>query len=258
MRARTNKYLFFLAVIGVSLFAGSAATDAALSPSEIVKKSEQHLQTSNVVAELKIKVTRPSWSKTMELKTWAKGQDLALAYVVTPEKDKGTVFLKTKDAVYNYVPKIKKVIKMPMNLLSQKWMGTDMTTDDLVKGTQFSADYIPTLLGQESINSRTCYKIKLLPKQDAEVLWGRVDLWIDKSTYNQMKMKFYDEDLELVNTITGKDLKTLGGKQVVSHYTMIPATKKGQSTELTYKSLDFKQKLADSFFTKENMKKVRP
>lgn len=257
MKVRIIKYLLVFTAFIVAATT-SSYTNAGLTALEIVKKSEQHINASNVVAELKVKVSRPSWTKTMELKTWAKGTDLALAYVKAPDKDKGTVFLKTQDAVYNYVPKIKKVIKMPMNLLSQKWMGTDMTTDDLVKGTQFSSDYIPSLQGEETVSSRVSYKIKLLPKEDADVLWGRVDLWVDKTTYNQMKMNFYDEDLELVHTITGKNIKTMGGKQIVSNYVMIPVSKKGQKTELTYQSLDFAQKLSDSFFTKENMKKVRP
>ncbi len=229
-----------------------------LSALEIVQKSESIHEIGDVIAELSVDIIRPSWNKKIELKTWAKGTDYAMAYIIAPERDKGTVFLKTKDDVYNYLPKVKKVIKMPMNLLSQNWMGTDMTTDDLIKGSQFSADYIPKLVSEESISGRSSYKIELLPKPDADVLWGKVLLWVDKTSYNQMQMKFYDEDLDLVHTIVGSNLKVLGGKLVVSKYVMTPADKKGYKTTLTYESLDFKQKLSVNFFTKENMKNVRP
>lgn len=257
MPARINNIFKVLILITAVAFSFGLAPSS-LTAEQIILKSEQHISAGQVTADLKVDVKRSSWSKSMEIKTWALGTDLAMAYIKSPEKDKGTVFLKTEDAVYNYLPKINKVIKMPMNLLAQKWMGTDMSTDDLVKGTTFSKDYNATLLGSETVNTRNSYKLKLLPKADADVLWGRIDLWIDKATYNQMKMKFYDEDLELVHTITGKNIKKMGGIDVVSQYTIVPANKKEQTTTLTYQSLDIKTKLSADFFTKENMKKVRP
>ena len=104
-----------------------------LTAIQILKKAEQKLSSSTVIADVSIVIKRPKWTKTMELKTWSKGMDYAMAYVKGPDKDEGTVYLKAKKDVYNYLPKVKKTVKLPSNLLSQNWMGTDMTTDDLVK-----------------------------------------------------------------------------------------------------------------------------
>ena len=59
-----------------------------------------------------ITITRPGWTKNMSLKTWAKGTEYAVAYVTGPDKDKGTVYLKSGNDVYNYLPKIKKTAKL--------------------------------------------------------------------------------------------------------------------------------------------------
>lgn len=244
----------FMALVALSSFKTNNNTDALA----ILKKSENHLLADNVVALLKVNIIRPGWTKSIELKSWAKGKDKALAYITSPEKDKGTVFLKNGDELYNYLPKVKKVIKMPMNVMSQYWMGTDMSTDDLIKGSQFSEDYAVKLNGEENVLNNNCYRLILTPKEDAEVLWGQVELWIDKASYNQLKLKFYDEDLALIHTITAKEMKSMGGRLLVSKYLMLPADKNGYSTQLEYMQVDFNQKLSDDFFSKENMKNVRP
>ena len=251
-----NRIRYYIFIIGLLVFVFSG--NAGLTAQQIVIKSESHLNAADIVAEMIVNIIRPSWNKTIELKSWAKGTDYAMAYIISPEKDKGTVFLKSNDDVYNYLPKVKKVIKMPMNLLSQNWMGTDMSTDDLIKGSKFSEQYDSKLIGEEQIAGRTAYKILLLPKKDVSVLWGQIDLWVDKASYNQVRLKYYDEDLELVHTVNGSDIKTMGGKLMVSQFEMVPAGKKGYKTRLKYTAIDFDQKLDLNFFAKDNMKNVRP
>ncbi|MFY0645144.1 MAG: outer membrane lipoprotein-sorting protein [Bacteroidia bacterium] len=225
---------------------------------EILKKSESLYQIGDVVGEVQVELIRPSWNKTYSIKIWTKGDDHALAYVLSPEKDKGTVILKTADEVFNFIPRINKIVKMPMSLMSQKWMGSDMTMDDLLRGTNMSQDYHVQLNGNEIINRRNCHALILNPKENAQVLWGRIELWVDKTTFNQMKMVFYDEDMEEVHRIIGGQIEKMGGKWVVSSYEMIPAVKKNQKTLFTYKSLDFSQNLPLDMFSKENMKQLRP
>ena len=245
-----------LAIVFLLFLVGFNADN--LSGNEILEKSESIYQKGDVVGEVQVKLIRPNWNKTYDLKIWTKGDDYVLAYVKSPEKDKGTVVLKTSDDVFNYIPRINKIVKMPMNLLSQKWMGSDMTMDDLLRGTSMSKDYKVDLVGSATISGRNCYQLSLTPKDEAQVLWGKIKLSIDKATYNQMKMVFYDEDLEEVHRITGNELVKLGGKWVVSTYEMIPATKKNQKTIFSYQSLDFSQNLPIAMFSKENMKQLRP
>ncbi|HBN03785.1 MAG TPA: outer membrane lipoprotein-sorting protein [Bacteroidetes bacterium] len=251
----TYKKLIGIAMLGC--FAISMNTGG-LTAIQILKKAEQKLSSSTVIADVSIVIKRPKWTKTMELKTWSKGMDYAMAYVKGPDKDEGTVYLKAKKDVYNYLPKVKKTVKLPSNLLSQNWMGTDMTTDDLVKLSKLTLEYDADLSGSAQVSGRDCYVITLIPKPEAEVLWGKLVLSIDKKDFIQLKTMFYDEDLELVNTVIGTDIKNLGGKILASKLTMIPAGKTGQSTVITYKTMKFDTPIADAFFSKSNMPKVKP
>jgi len=229
-----------------------------LTAEQILKKAEAKLTSSTMIVDLDITIKRPKWTKNMSLKTWSKGSGYALAYVTGPDKDKGTVYLKSGNDVYNYLPKIKKTVKLPATLLSQNWMGTDMSTDDLVKLTKLTSDYSATLTGSETVSGRECHVITLTPKDEADVLWGKLVICIDKKDYIQMKTVFYDEDLEAVNTMVSSDVKTLGGKQMASKMVMTPAGKKGQSTTVVYKSIKFNSPIGNDFFTKANMPNVKP
>jgi outer membrane lipoprotein-sorting protein len=247
-------------LLGIAMLGSIAIsmTTAELTAEQILARAEQKLVSSTMVADMEITIQRPKWTKSMSLKTWAKGTEYAMAYVKGPEKDKGTVYLKAKDEVYNYLPKIKKTIKLPAALLSQNWMGTDMSTDDLVKLTQITKDYDAKLGSSKTVSGRDCYTIVLTPKATADVLWGQLIICIDKKDYIQLKTQFYDEDMELVNTATGSDIKSMGGKMMASKMVMQPAGKSGQKTTVVYTSMTFNSTISQSFFTKSNMSAVKP
>lgn len=142
-------------------------------------------------------------------------------------------------------------------MMSQSWMGTDFSNDDLVKEASVIEDYEHKIVGEELVEGRNCYVIELLPKASAAVIWGKVSMWIDKKDYLMLKVAYFDEDNELVNTMQCSDIKTTGGKLLATRMEMIPADKKGNKTVLIYNSLEFDKPIADTFFTTQNMPKVK-
>lgn len=223
----------------------------------IIQKVDEHARGKTSLAEMSIVTTRPKWTRTMELKSWTKGNDLALILIQKPAKDKGIVFLKRKKEVWNWLPSLERNIKLPPSMMSQSWMGTDFTNDDLVKESSVVEDYDHTILGSEQIDGRDCHKIQMIPKADAAIVWGKVLIWADKKDFLQMKVEFYDEDGQLNSTILGSEVKMLGGRLLPSRLTMTPAQKTGQKTEIFYRSLVFDKPIDDRFFIPENMTKIK-
>ena len=78
-------------------------------------------------------------------------------------------------------------------MMSQSWMGTDFTNDDLVKESSIVEDYTHMLAGDTVISGRTCHKVALTPKPDAAVVWGKVVLWVDQKDYLMLRAEYYDE-----------------------------------------------------------------
>ena len=240
-------------LFGEVAFRAQTTEDAAT----IVRKADERVRGKTSVADMTITTVRPKWTRTMEIKAWTKGTDLALILVKAPAKDRGTAFLKRKKEVWNWLPTLERTIKLPPSMMSQSWMGTDFTNDDLVKESSIVEDYVHKMLGSEIVGDRDCHRIEMIPKPEAAVVWGKVLTWIDKKDYLQLRTEFYDEYGELAQTMVGSDLKMLGGKLLPGRIEMTPAGKKGQKTEIVYKLLEFDKPLADGFFTTENMTKVK-
>lgn len=142
-------------------------------------------------------------------------------------------------------------------MMMQSWMGSDLTNDDLVKQSSIVTDYDHKKLGEETIEGRECWKIEMRPKEDAAVVWGKIVVWISKKEYLQLKTEFYDEDDYLTNTMLGKNVKKLGGRMIPTRMEVIPEEEDGSKTILEYLSAEFDVAIKDSFFSVQNMKRVR-
>lgn len=207
-------------------------------------------------AELIIKTIRPSWTRSMDVKVWMKGNDFSMILIQSPAKDKGIVFLKRKKEVWNWMPALERTIKLPPSMMSQNWMGTDFTNDDLVKESSVVTDYNHSFLGDTVIDKRDCYIIQMIPKPEAAIVWSKLIVCIDKKDFLELHTRFYDEDGKIVNIMNAYDVKMMDGRLIPTRFEMIPMDKKNQKTEMRYKAIQFNRAIPDGFFTSEKMKTV--
>ena len=244
-------------ILLISLLAGVFNTVSAQDAREIVRKADEKARGKSSVAQMTITTVRPKWTRSMRLKVWSKGTEYALLLIQAPAKDKGVAYLKRKKEVWNWLPTLERTIKLPPSMMSESWMGTDFTNDDLVKEASAVDDYTHTLAGSELIDGRDCYKIQMTPKPEAAIIWGKVLVWIDKKDDLQLRAEFYDEDGSLVNSMTGSEVKMIGGRLLPTKLDMVPADKKGHQTTITYETVEFDKPISDQFFTIDNLTKVK-
>lgn len=230
----------------------------AQDPKEIVRKADEKNRGNSSKGEVTIVIERPRWSREMKMKTWSYGTDYSMTLVTSPAKEKGMGFLKREKEVWNWIPSVEKLIKLPPSMMMQSWMGTDFTNDDLVKQSSIIDDYDHKILGDSTVEGRKCWKIEMIPHEDATVVWGKVVVWIDQQDYIQMKVKSFDEDGFLVSTLNASEVKTLGGRVMATRLEMIPADKEGHKTVFIQNSMEFDvEELNPDFFTPQNLKRIR-
>ncbi|GBE28738.1 hypothetical protein BMS3Bbin03_02688 [bacterium BMS3Bbin03] len=244
----------FLIVFSLLLVTGRSYAE---TPREIVKKANDLWYGKSSISEGTMTVTKPTWTRKISTKAWMLEPDYALILITGPAKDKGIVTLKRKNELWNWIPAIQRVIKIPPSMMLQPWMGSDFTNDDLVRESSIVNDYTQSLIGEEKINGYECYKIKLMPKPEAGVVWEKVIMWISKKSYMELKTEYYGEEGKLVKTLTGSKIKKMGGRILPSYWEMIPANKPGHKTVLDYKTIRFNVNIKPSFFSLQNMKRVR-
>lgn len=228
-----------------------------LTAEEIVRRTDANMRGNTLQAEMIIKTIRPTWTREMGVKTWMKGTDYSMILITSPARDKGVAFLKRKKEVWNWVPTLERSIKLPPSMMSQSWMGTDFTNDDLVKESSMIEDYVHALVGDTTIRGMDCYKVQMVPKPEAAVVWGKLYLYVDKKNFVEVHVKFFDEDGELVNIMNSLEIKMMGGRMIPTRVEMIPMDKKNQKTEIIYSNLVFDKPIDDSFFTLQQLKNLR-
>lgn len=239
------------------LLALLAAPARAQDATEIVRHADAHARGKTSQAEMTMTVVRPTWQREMSMKTWSQGNDYAMVLITAPAKEKGIVYLKRVREVWNWIPSVERTIKMPPSMMSQSWMGTDFTNDDLVKESSIVEDYTHTLAGDTVIDGRACHKVVMTPKPRAAVVWGEVRLWVDKKDDLMLRAEYYDEYGELVNTLVSSEVKLLGGRLLPTRTEMIPADKPGHKTVIVHRSIAFDQPIPEGFFTTQNITRVR-
>jgi outer membrane lipoprotein-sorting protein len=229
----------------------------AQTATEIVKRADDNRRGSSSYSEVKMTIVRPTWSREIAMKSWAKGSDFSLTLVTAPAKEKGQAFLKRKKDLWNWQPSIGRMIKMSSSVMGQSWMGSDFTNDDMVRESSSVSDYTHVLERTETVREFSCYKVLLTPKEDAAVVWGKVVMWISEADFVEVKTEFYDEDGALVNTFNGYDVQAYGRRKLASRMEVIPADKPNQKTVMTVVKYDFEMVMEDGFFSQQNMKNVK-
>lgn len=224
---------------------------------EIVKKADDKGRGQTSQGVMTLTMVRIDWSRSITLKSWSKGTEYSLIYITAPAKEKGQVFLKRQNDMWNWVPTIERIIKIPPSMMMQSWMGSDFTNDDLVKESSIVVDYTQKLLGKEKVRDQECYKIELIPLPDAAVTWGKVITWITVEGFNQWKAEYYDEDSNLVNVMNAYSIKRMGDRDIPTRLEIAPVNKKGDKSILEINSMVFNKPISESFFSQQNMKSVK-
>ncbi len=223
----------------------------------IVKQADEKFRGTSSQSKLTMTIQRPSWSRTIEMKSWTLGTEFSLIYITDPAKERGQVFLKRHNEMWNWVPSIERMIKIPPSMMMQSWMGSDFTNDDLVKESSLVKDYDQKLLGKEILEGYRCYKIELIPLEDAAVVWGKIIMWISEEELLWLKGEFYDEDNELVNTEILSDIRMMDDRIMPTRLEMVPTNKPGQKTIMIFENIRFNIKIDESFFSLQNMKRIK-
>ena len=230
----------------------------AQTPKDIIEKAEEIRRgVESAQADLTMTIIRPSWERSMSLKSWNKGDDYSLILVTAPARDKGVASLKREKEVWNWMPKIERTIKLPPSMMSQSWMGSDFKNNDLVQDVSIINDYDHTLMEDSVIEGRKCWKIELIPHEDVAVVWGKIHTWIDQKDYLTLRSEFYDEDGYLVNVMQASNIKPMDGRTFATKLEMIPIEEEGHKTVMEYNSIIFDKQIPESFFSVQNMKRVR-
>ncbi len=241
-----------------------AAFSAALSQddkkpdaAQIVKVADQQMRGESNKGEMSMTIIKPAWKRTISMRFWSKGDEFMLIRITAPARDEGMMYLKRYDELWQWVPTVERTIKIPPSMMMQSWMGSDFTNDDLVRSASVVDDYTHTYVGDTTIRDHYSFIIDMEPKPQAPVVWDHVKTYISKKDTLQLRAEYYGEEGELTNTLIMTEIKEMDDRRIPTHYEMVPSDEKGQRTILEYEAMEFDVPIEESFFSLQNMKRMR-
>lgn len=247
---------FFSLALSYSLLLISLPA-AAVEVDELIRHIDRlwRGETSRATMSMTVKTRRYERSMTME--AWSRGKDYSLVVIREPVKDRGIATLKVKENIWNYLPKINRVTKVPSSMMSGSWMGSHFTNDDLVKESTFEDDFISSITFEGKRDGINIYELTSMPKEDAAVVWGKVVMQIEQKTLSPFRALYYDEEGLLIRTMAFDLPRKIDKRTVPMRLTLQPEDKPEESTVIVYKDIVFEVPLENSFFSLQNLQKRR-
>jgi outer membrane lipoprotein-sorting protein len=222
----------------------------------IVEAAFNYWRDKASVSLVDMTVHRPHWQRVVTIKAWTLGEKDSLFTIIAPPKDNGNGTLKKGREMWMYNPKVNRVIKLPPSMMSQSWMGSDFSNNDLAKSDNLVNEYTHTVTGTETHEGKKVYLIKSIPKPRAPEVWGMQRLKIREDNLF-LEQGFYDEDLKLVKILKFLEIQIMDGKLYPKKLVMQKADEKDEYTIVEYKQIKFKDRLPVSLFTQSNLKNPR-
>ena len=200
-------------------------------------------------ATLTMTVITPRHKRTLKMSSASLGQDYALFRILEPRKESGISTLKREQEMWNYFPKINRVIKVPPSMMMGSWMGSDVTNDDLLRETELIDAYDLSMKVSESD-----YLITLSPKSDTVTVWAKIDYLVDRKAMLPKQQIFYDERDRKIRRMEFSETKDFEGTLLPSRISVIPINKPGYKTVVEYTSLNFDPPdVKKNMFTRRNL-----
>ena len=221
---------------------------------KIVNYIDQLYRSKTSYADMEMHIVTPHYERTLKMLVWTKGMDRTFIRITSPKKERGVATLRIKNEMWNYLPKIKKVMKISPSMMMGSWMGSDFSNDDLVKESSMQEDYTYKIITPDDATPDLIY-IELIPNEDSTIVWGKIVSAVRSSDYIPVWQHFYDEKGKLMRILNYKDIKTFGSKTIPSVMEMIPQNKQGHKTIIRWNDGNFDTKIEDSIFSRRNLQK---
>lgn len=217
---------------------------------DLIKRLDDLYRLDSSVATITMEIHTEHWQRSMTMEAWSQGMDFTLVRILSPKKEKGISTLKRHNEMWNFFPKIRKVIKVPPSMMMGSWMGSDFTNDDLVREESLADDYEVNLSTDDKFHTLT-----LIPKANTVTVWGKIIAVMDKQNLLPIKQTYFDEDGTSMREMLFSNNRNFDGRLLPAVMTLKPLNKPEQFTRLTYDTLEFNPKLKPDLFTLRTLKK---
>ena len=240
-----------LYLISVTLFLAILSLGAANSPTptELLDRVDDLYRGKSSQGKMRMNIKSKHWERSLTLEFWSEGTNKSLMRIESPKKEKGTTTLMVNKDVWNFLPKVKRVIKVPRTMMGASWMGSHFTNDDLVRQSRMADDYDANITFRGKRNGASIFEITCMAKKDAAVVWGKVVVEMGQTDRIPRSVRYFDEELKLTRTMLFSDIRKIGTKELPLKIRVTEVDRPGEHTEMIYDELKLDVSLPPDLFS---------
>jgi len=256
---RKLQIITILLVVSFAFGLGSKVSAQDFTGKQIIEKVYNRPAGEDQTADLTMTLTNKNGDQRVrQIKQFTKDLgdiEKKIMFFLSPADVKNTSFMSwsydsdQNDDQWIYLPALKKTKRISSDSKSDYFMGSDFTYDDL--GDRKLEDDTHKLLREETIDGKECYVVESVPV-DEDYMYSKTLVWVNKANFIGVKKEFYDEDEELLKTLSIKGVKEISGIWVITNSEM-KNVQKNHKTRIKLENVQINTGISASKFSERMM-----
>jgi len=257
-RARALTLIAITLALGLTL--GHAQIPDDPTGQDVLECARGNLVEGTFHGTIRLELTRPDFTKTYVMEAWTEGGDKALIRIHEPEDEAGSGYLQNGDDLWFYDPEAGVPISLPASALSEDFLGADLSLEDFYAGTldeSFEVELLGARAaneGESDVDDDRVFQVRLVPKPEAPVVYGKIEIRVRESDCATIRMDYYDQRDTLIRQAAFSEFEKVGDEdsQRVFPLRMVfdDLTQEGSRTVETIEDYEFDIELPEDTFTR--------
>ena len=238
----------------------SISTCYAADARQIIEESQQRQRSQSQRYEGVLETAQANGKKAskrwMFERSGTFGESKAVLRFIAPAEVKGVALLivnhpdRASDQ-WMWTPELARDRRIALQDRSTRFFGTDFSFEDLEERDVNQNDY--SLLGEESIDGKQCWKIESKPRQGKSSQYSKVIVWIRQDIYLAAKMEMYAKS-EVVRQLEYRHIEKVQNIWTPLELEMIDVKRKSK-TVLKTEKLEYNVPLKQDRFTLDALRR---
>lgn len=254
MRTTGGRARWLVGTALMVLATGPAAAQSLPELDTVLDHLDDLYRSSSSHAVMTMTVDRERGTRELTLESWSRGNDDALIVIRSPAREAGTATLMTDEGLWNYAPRADRLIRIPSGLLSESWMGSHFTNDDLLRETSYREDYTASLDWHEEEGTRYL-RVTLTPRPDAPVIYTLLHFLLTPDDWIPVRWDYLDEG-ELVRQLFYDQVEVVSGRELPMRMVIQPMDAPDERTVILYETLELDIAVDDALFSRQGLRRA--
>ena len=222
---------------------------------QILEKIDDNMVIQDAVMTSEMTIHSRMGTRTIKSKSWIKNANTSLVEYLSPPREEGKKMLKSGDKLWIYTPEPNnRIISISGHLLNQSVMGSDLSYEDFMEEESLSESYSSEIIGQEKIDGRECYILKL-EATVSDVNYHSRKVWVDKERWLSLKEERYAKSGKLLKKTEMLDVFQVENRWYPKKMRFKDMLSEGKGTVYKIESLKLDQNIPEIKFTKAALRR---